>query len=126
MQGKRILLIEDNLDVQVFVRTVARMEGAVLVAASSGESGVERFRDGPRFDLILMDINLPGMSGWDVIDLLDPAGTQGSRLPPIVIFTASADSDTVDKAERMGARDVIVKPIAARDLVTRLNAALST
>lgn len=102
------------------------MEGAVLVAASSGESGVERFRDGPRFDLILMDINLPGMSGWDVIDLLDAAGTQGSRLPPIVIFTASADSDTVDKAERMGARDVIVKPIAARDLVTRLNAALST
>jgi CheY-like chemotaxis protein len=122
--GKRILLIEDSDDIRIFVTTVVRMEGGETVAAGSGEEGLERLDDSGPFDLILLDINLPGMSGWDLLEKLraEPALAGPA---PILIFTAAADTATLEKARSYSARDVIVKPIAARELVERLNAALT-
>jgi DNA-binding response OmpR family regulator len=64
------------------------------------------------------------MSGWDLLEKLraEPALAGPA---PILIFTAAADTATLEKARSYSARDVIVKPIAARELVERLNAALT-
>jgi CheY-like chemotaxis protein len=124
MESKRILLIEDNRDIQVFVSTAVRMEGAELVVADSGEAGLTSYREEGRFDLILLDLGLPGISGWDVLQSIRQR--DGARAGvPVVIFTANAEPGTFQRAVELGAKDVIVKPVSARDLIRRLSAALS-
>lgn len=124
MESKRILLIEDNRDIQVFVSTAVRMEGAELVVADSGEAGLTSYREEGRFDLILLDLGLPGISGWDVLQSIRQR--DGARPGvPVVIFTANAEPGTFQRAVELGANDVIVKPVSARDLIRRLSAALS-
>lgn len=117
MRGRRILLIEDNRDIQAFVATMARMEAADLVTVSSGEDGLKTLERDRRFDLIILDINLPNMTGWEVIESLD--GFEGHK-PPVVVFTASADPETQQRAQEVGASGVIVKPIAVKELTLRL------
>jgi CheY-like chemotaxis protein len=119
--GKKILLIEDSPDTQAFVSTIARLEGASLAIASTAEQALEILERENAFDLIVLDVNLPGADGWDVLEYLrqipgDP--------PPVVVFTAFVDLSTRERAAAMGAAGVVVKPIGARDLVESLNAFL--
>ena len=121
MQGTRILLVEDSPDIQTFVRSIARLEGFQLTVAGTGEQGIDLYaNDGP-FDLVVLDINLPGIQGWDVLDAI-----KGSPEPQakVVIFSAFADAATSEKAAAMGAAGFMAKPIGARELVAHLKAFL--
>jgi CheY-like chemotaxis protein len=125
LKGKRILLIEDSRDIQVFVGTVARMEEAEVVAVTSGEEGLELLARDRNFDLVVLDLNLPGLSGWDVISQIEAMKSpNGTGRPPIVIFTALADRQTLEQSARVGAT-LIIKPISAVDLRARLREAMS-
>ena len=124
MKDKRILLIEDNLDIQVFVRGVARLEGAQLRGVITGEDGLAVLKQDANFDLVLLDLNLPGMSGWDVLTVLEETPPAWPARPPIVIFTAAFNEATLDQAQTRGAAGVITKPISALDLVARINSFL--
>jgi DNA-binding response OmpR family regulator len=120
VRGKRILLIEDNEDTRAFVRTVARLEGADLTMASTGEEGLAVLSAAEEpFDLIVLDVNLPGIAGWDVLDDVRQRDFDGEA-PPVVLFTALNDSETSAMAERLGAAGMITKPVGAKDLVDQL------
>jgi DNA-binding response OmpR family regulator len=123
LQGKRLLLIEDSLDIQAFVGTVARLEGAILLLATTGEEGLEALKLEPPVHLVLVDLNLPGIQGWDVLQEINSEA--GLERPAVVIFSAFMDEPTRERAAEMGAIGFIAKPVGARDLVEQLEAFLS-
>jgi len=116
LHGKRLLLVEDNADIQAFVGTVARLEGATLIAASTGEEGLVALKSEAAPDLVLLDLNLPGIQGWDVLEQIK---SEGSNLP-VVVFSAYTDTPTRERAAQMGAVGFIAKPVGARELVEQL------
>jgi DNA-binding response OmpR family regulator len=121
LQGKRFLLVEDNAGIQGFVSAVTRLEGADIVAVSSGEEGLAILTDPAGFDLVLLDLNLPGIQGWDVLQQI--AGIPGT--PPVVVFSTHSDIPIRQRAAEMGAIGFIAKPVAARELTDRLETLLS-
>jgi CheY-like chemotaxis protein len=121
LHGKRLLLVEDNADIQAFVGTVARLEGATLIAASTGEEGLVALKSEAAPDLVLLDLNLPGIQGWDVLEQIK---SEGSNLP-VVVFSAYTDTPTRERAAQMGAVGFIAKPVGARELVEQLTAFLT-
>jgi DNA-binding response OmpR family regulator len=123
LQGKRLLLIEDSLDIQAFVATVARLEGAILLLATTGEEGLEALKLEPPVHLVLLDLNLPGIQGWDVLEEIN--SEPGPERPAVVIFSAFMDEPARERAVEMGAIGFIAKPIGARDLVEQLEAFFS-
>lgn len=122
LYGKQILLIEDSADIQAFVSTVARLEGASVTVASTGEDGLETLKQHSDIDLVLLDVELPGIQGWDVLQ--EVPSTHHSVPPPVVIFSAYTDAPTRERAAELGAIGFIAKPIGARELVEQLRAYL--
>jgi CheY-like chemotaxis protein len=120
LQGRRILLIEDNRDVQQFVSGIARLEKADIAVARTGEEGLDLLTGDPRFDAILLDLNLPGISGWDVLRAIRSQPPSWEKEPPVFIFTASNANMIEEQASELGAAGVITKPVSARDLVQAL------
>jgi DNA-binding response OmpR family regulator len=122
LQGKRLLLVEDNADIRAFVSTVARLEGADIVTVSKGEDGLSTLLAETQVDLVLLDLNLPGIQGWDV---LREIGDATDVKPPVVVFSAYTDAPTRKRVTDMGAIGFIAKPIGARELVSKLETFLS-
>ena len=116
---KTILIIEDDPASRQVVRLAMASEQYQLVEANSGDEGLEVARSqGP--DLILLDINMPGISGLDVCRKLRAEGS----LVPIIMLTGKAD--TIDKVVglEVGADDYVTKPFEVRELMARIGAHL--
>jgi DNA-binding response OmpR family regulator len=116
---KSILIIEDDANSRQVVRLAMQAQNMELIEAATGDDGLERaINDSP--DLILLDINMPGMSGLDVCRKLRADGS----LVPIIMLTAK--SDTIDKVVglEVGADDYVTKPFEVRELMARIGAHL--
>jgi twitching motility two-component system response regulator PilH len=117
----RILIIDDSpTDTRVF-STVLEKNGHEVLSAGSAEDGIEVCkRELP--DLVLMDVILPGMNGFQATRSLskDPAT---SAIPIIIVSTKNMETDRV-WGLRQGAKDYLVKPPSERELITRINALL--
>ncbi|PIQ36335.1 MAG: two-component system response regulator [Lysobacterales bacterium CG17_big_fil_post_rev_8_21_14_2_50_64_11] len=113
----RILIIEDSpTDTRVFT-TLLEKNGHQVIAAGSAEDGIAAARkDKP--DLVLMDVILPGMNGFQATRALtrDP---ETANIPIIIVSTKGMETDRV-WGLRQGARDYIVKPPNERDLIDRI------
>jgi CheY-like chemotaxis protein len=119
LRSKRILLIEDNTEVQLFVSRVAALEGASVVAVGTIAEGVIA-RGREVFDLIVLDLELPDANGLEALEQLG----LGEAGPPVVVFTASNDPSLLQEAADRGVKDIIPKPVTAPELRRRLIAAL--
>jgi twitching motility two-component system response regulator PilH len=118
----RILIVDDSpTDTKVF-SSVLEKNGFVVLTAGTAEDGVEVARS-ELPDLILMDVILPGMNGFQATRALsrDPA-TQ--HIPIIIVSTKNMETDRV-WGIRQGAKDYLVKPPSERELINRINALLS-
>ena len=112
-------MIEDDAQARQVVRLAMQAQNYDLIEATSGDEGLEKARtDNP--DLILLDINMPGMSGLDVCRKLRADGS----LVPIIMLTAK--TDTIDKVVglEVGADDYVTKPFEVRELMARIGAHL--
>ena len=116
---KTILIIEDDAASRQVVRLAMQGETYTLVEATTGDEGLEMARSEDP-DLILLDINMPGMSGLDVCRKLRAEGS----LVPIIMLTGKAD--TIDKVVglEVGADDYVTKPFEVRELMARIGAHL--
>ncbi len=113
----RILIIEDSpTDTRVFT-TLLEKNGHEVLAAGSAEDGIASARS-ELPDLILMDVILPGMNGFQATRALtrDP---QTAAIPIIIVSTKGMETDRV-WGLRQGARDYVVKPPNERDLIDRI------
>jgi twitching motility two-component system response regulator PilH len=117
----RILIIEDSpTDTRVFTSLLER-NGHEVMAAGSAEDGIEMARS-KRPDLVLMDVILPGMNGFQATRALskDP---DTSAIPVIIVSTKGMETDRV-WGMRQGAKDYVVKPPNEKDLLARIQTAL--
>ncbi|PKM02335.1 MAG: two-component system response regulator [Gammaproteobacteria bacterium HGW-Gammaproteobacteria-6] len=113
----RILIIEDSpTDARVFT-TLLEKNGHEVIAAGSAEDGIAAAKK-EKPDLVLMDVILPGMNGFQATRALtrDP---DTASIPIIIVSTKGMETDRV-WGLRQGARDYIVKPPNERDLIDRI------
>lgn len=112
-----ILVIDDNPDNRdLLVRHIQRQKHSA-VTSESGEEGLRLLKSQP-FDLVLLDIMMPGMSGIEVLEYMktDPQ----LQTLPVVMVSALSEIDTVGKCIEIGADDYLVKPINAKLLKARI------
>jgi len=114
----KVLLVEDDHTVRALVRMLLEDEGLTVIEASTGVQAVERF-GAERVDLVLLDVRLPGLSGFEVCRQL--RRTSGV---PIIMVTAQQDSHDVVAGLELGADDYVTKPFNDRELVARVRAQL--
>jgi DNA-binding response OmpR family regulator len=116
---KKILYIEDDEDTAVAVAAILVNAGFKIEIAFSGEKGIEKARDG--FDLIMIDIMLPGMSGWDVFTKLkDRTNSKFAFLSAIPV-----SQDRKQELKKAGVSEYITKPFTKKDLIYKINKILN-
>jgi DNA-binding response OmpR family regulator len=115
----RILVIEDEGKVANFLKKGLEQAGYEVDIAGDGEDGYEKFRVS-EYDLVLLDLMLPKMSGWDLIPLLR------KRKPtvPILAVTAKAAVEERVQGLNLGCDDYLVKPFSFAELLARIQAQL--
>jgi len=116
-----ILIIDDSpTDVRVFTMLLEK-SGHRVSSAANAEEGITRAkRDRP--DLVIMDVIMPGMNGFQATRSLSRDPTT-SHIPVVIVTTKSMETDRV-WALRQGAKDFLVKPVGEKDLVARIQTLL--
>jgi len=114
----RILLVDDEEAIQKLLTYPMEKEGYEIVQAMDGESALEKFREQP-FDLVVLDIMLPGMDGTDVCRIIRSESTV-----PIIMLTAKSDEFDKVLGLEIGADDYITKPFSIREFRSRVKAQL--
>jgi len=114
----RVLLFEDDTDMLDVTAYALRKCGYDVIGVADGASAVERWRR-ERPDLVLLDVNLPHMSGFDICREI----RKQSSLP-IIMVTASGDDTHVVEGFESGADDYVVKPVSYRQLAMRMRAVM--
>lgn len=110
----RALIIDDNEENNDVITFFLNSNGVDCIAETSGEKGLERLR-AEDFDLVLLDLAMPGFSGIQVFDQLKQEGIVESK--NIVLFTASlVDQPAIDSMLKNGAKAIVRKPLAVQDL----------
>ena len=115
--GQTLLLVEDNEDNRIIYSTVLRHTGYEVIEALDGAQAVELARS-RHPDLILMDISIPEIDGWEATKILrqDPA----TRDIPIIALTAHALADDRERATAVGFTAYLAKPIEPRAVVAEV------
>jgi two-component system nitrogen regulation response regulator NtrX len=115
----RILIIDDEQAIRTTLANIFHDEGHTTTLCESGEEGIATFaRD--EFDLILLDLWLPGIDGLTVLERLRNAGA-----PPIIVISGHANVDTAVRATRLGAFDFLEKPLSLERVLLTVNHGLS-
>jgi len=114
MSGKKILYVEDNEANRMIVRDLLKRTTYELIEAFDGEAGVAKALEA-RPDLILMDIQLPKISGLDAIKRI--RADAGSASTPIIAITSFALSGDDQKAKEAGATAYLAKPYSPFELL---------
>jgi two-component system OmpR family response regulator len=111
----RILIVEDETRIADFLQRGLRAEGHFSVVANDGEAGFSLAMDGD-FDLLLLDMVLPGMHGRDICQQL----RMNKINTPLIILSAMDSLDDVIAGLRMGADDYMTKPFSFEELLARI------
>ncbi|MBA3684358.1 MAG: response regulator [Planctomycetes bacterium] len=117
----RILVIEDEPDIQTLLRFNLEREGHAVVVASSGEDGLHELRRQP-FDLVLLDLMLPDRDGLEICKVMRAKETLATI--PIIMVTAKGDESDVVIGLSLGADDYVTKPFRVKELMARIKARL--
>jgi CheY-like chemotaxis protein len=115
--GKTVLLVEDNEDNRIVYSTILQHFGYVVMEALNGEEGIAKAR-AERPDLILMDISIPVIDGWEATQVLkrDPE----TRGIPIIALTAHALASDREKAMEVGCDSYLAKPCEPKAVVSEV------
>lgn len=116
---RKILIVEDDKHILAGLVDNLKMEGYATVIARDGEAALKQVKErGP--DLIILDVMLPKLSGFEVCKRLKE---QGSRVPIVILSAQGEEADKVLGLE-LGADDYVTKPFSPRELVVRIKAVL--
>jgi len=118
MHVKKVLVVDDSETVRLQIRNALAPAGYDVIEAVDGLDGLERIRVDLALDLVLCDVNMPRMSGLDMIDQLKAEGL--TRIP-VVMLTSEGQSLLVRRAKEAGAKGWIVKPFKVDLLLSAVN-----
>jgi two-component system phosphate regulon response regulator PhoB len=119
--GTCVLLVEDEEPLRRVMRDLLEREGYTVAEAGDGVQALDQVdRKAP--DVIILDLNLPGLDGYGVLQQL--RSRPATRTVPIMVLTAKGDEDNEVRVFELGANDFITKPFRARALSARLEAVL--
>ena len=120
----RILMIDDDIEMVALGRLILEREGFKVVSASGGQEGLDILEREP-VDLVLLDIMMLGMDGWQVLELIKT--NKNLAAIPVIMLTArhylEDESKTTDYADLFDA--YVVKPFVVRDLLGKINKLLT-
>ena len=122
LQGKHLLLAEDNIINQKVVLGLLKDTGAAISTADNGQLALELFqKSAPHaFDLILMDIQMPILNGYEAAQKIRSCGREDSATIPIIALSANAFAEDVSKSLAAGMNGHIAKPIDLKQMYTIL------
>jgi putative two-component system response regulator len=115
--GGRLLIVDDDEQIRRLLTLLLKPLGYVVDTVASAEEALERLREDPP-DLVLLDVQLPGRSGHDVLEAI--RDEPRTRLLPVVMLTGAATSEEKLKAIRAGVTDFMPKPFSAEELQVRV------
>jgi DNA-binding response OmpR family regulator len=113
-----LLMIEDDDAIRLALSLALEDEGYEVLQAATGGEGLRRLETGD-IDLVLLDLRLPDMSGFDVCRAL-----RTSSIVPIIIITAQTDTHDMVAGLEAGADDYVTKPVVPKELAARIRAML--
>lgn len=120
--SKRILAVDDETDVVLILKTALQSEGFTVDTAHNGRDALASVKE-QKPDLILLDVMMPGMSGFDVMHELK-ADDSTARIP-IIMLTGLSERKKMQEALVGGTNYYIVKPFEMADLINKVNDVLS-
>ena len=115
----RLLVAEDNVDLAFGLRNNLEIEGYSIELAHDGVRALELVTTG-KFDLILLDLMMPGLDGFRILKSLRDRGDK----TPVLVLTARAQEDEKVRGLRLGADDYVTKPFGVLELLARIEALL--
>ncbi|GGM96448.1 transcriptional regulator [Thermus composti] len=115
----RILVVDDEESILVPLEFLLRKEGHEVALAQTGEEALEAAQEQP-FDLVVLDLMLPGIDGFAVLEKLKAL----PRPPKVLVLTARGREADRAKAEALGAEAFVAKPFGTRELLEEIRALL--
>lgn len=118
--SKNILIIEDDKEILKIIVSYLEKENFVVSTSNDGKKGLDIYNSGVEFDLIILDIMLPGLDGWSICRKI-----RQNSMVPIIMLTARDDEDDELYGFELKANDYIKKPFSPNVLVARVKAVIS-
>jgi two-component system KDP operon response regulator KdpE len=115
----RILIVEDDPALRNSIRSILERDGHEARTAGDGAAGARELQTGAAWDVVLLDIGLPFVDGWEILQ-----GLEGRRIPSVIVISARGGEQDKVRALDMGADDYLAKPFGADELLARIRAVL--
>jgi CheY-like chemotaxis protein len=115
LRAKRVLVVDDDVRNIFAMSSVLERHGMEVISAGTGQEAVEKIAADRDIDLVMMDIMMPGMDGYDTIRAV--RARPDSRSLPIVALTAKAMKGDREKCLEAGASDYLAKPVVTDQLL---------
>ena len=116
--GPLVLVVDDDARVREFIRVNLEMEGYTVAEASSGEEALGAIEGSQAPDLVLLDVVMPGIDGWQMLQRMQER--HGSI--PVIMFSGKVDASSAADAASRGAQGFIAKPFDPQQLIERAKA----
>jgi DNA-binding response OmpR family regulator len=112
----KIILVEDEYPIAQAIKRYLEDIGHIVDTFFDGAEAIDVFESGAKYDAFIVDINLPGASG---LELLAKVKSSSEELP-VIIISADSDIETIDKAYQLGTEDYLKKPFHIKELAIKL------
>jgi CheY-like chemotaxis protein len=110
----RALVVDDAEDVRLLVQQVCRLVGVDTEEAPSGVAALERLATGPLPDLVVLDVQMPDLDGWETLAAI--RRDERTRALPVILCSVRSQPIDVERAMALGASEVVPKPFGIEEL----------
>jgi two-component system response regulator MprA len=118
----RLLVVDDHEQIRSALKRALSFEGYDVIAAGSGSRALDLLAKGV-FDLVLLDVNMPDMDGFSVLEKIREAPQLASM--PVIMVTGVVDSQSVIRGKQLRVSDYLIKPYRIADLLARVDRCLN-
>ncbi len=112
----KILVVEDNEDILNLVKIILEVNNYEVLTAPDGYEAIKLMEYNP--DLVLLDIMMPGMSGWDVLDII--RSKEEWKNTPVIVLTALAQERDIEVGIKKHVNDYLIKPFEKKELLSKI------
>lgn len=120
----KILIAEDDPDIRELIMLTLQFNGFSVHSVEDGAAAVEHASENPNYDLILMDVRMPRMTGYQACAALKSNDT--TKGIPVIFLSAKGQESEIETGLSAGAADYVLKPFAPDELINKINKVLAS